>query len=95
MTVHAPFYPGKKIENWWLVVAEDKTKSLLAIKRVTIAKKLELKLEFMVPEPGDHELTLYLMCDSYFGVDQDPTFKITAAEGMDEDEDEEDEADDE
>ncbi|KAL8824065.1 MAG: hypothetical protein Q9191_005324 [Dirinaria sp. TL-2023a] len=89
-TVHAPFYPQKKMENWWLVVGEESTKSLLAIKRVTIAQKqLETRLEFAAPEaPGEHDLTLYLMSDSYIGVDQDPTFKITAAEGMEEDEDE-------
>jgi pre-mRNA-splicing helicase BRR2 len=90
-TVHAPFYPGKKMENWWLVVGEEKTKSLLAIKRVTIGRKLEMRLEYVVPTPGEHELALYLMSDSYVGVDQDPTFTITAAEGMDEDESEEEE----
>ena len=85
-TVHAPFYPQKKMENWWLVVGEESTKSLLAIKRVTIGKQLETRLEFTAPEaPGEHDLTLYLMSDSYVGVDQDPSFKITAAEGMDED----------
>jgi pre-mRNA-splicing helicase BRR2 len=31
------------------------------------------------------------MSDSYVGVDQAPTFKITAAEGMEEDESEEEE----
>ncbi|KKA23733.1 Pre-mRNA splicing helicase [Rasamsonia emersonii CBS 393.64] len=88
-TVHAPFYPGKKMENWWLVVGEEKTKSLLAIKRVTISRKLEMRLEYVVPTPGEHELTLYLMSDSYVGVDQAPTFTVTAAEGMEESEEEE------
>ncbi|KAL8922071.1 MAG: hypothetical protein Q9208_005381 [Pyrenodesmia sp. 3 TL-2023] len=86
-TVHAPFYPQRKTENWWLVVGEEKTKSLLAIKRVTIGRQLEMKLEYVVPSAGTHELTLYLMSDSYMGVDQDPTFTVDAAEGMDEDED--------
>ena len=90
-TVSAPFYPAEKMENWWLVVGEEKTNSLLAIKRVTIGKKLEMRLEYVVPTPGEHELTLYLMSDSYVGVDQDPTFNITAAEGMDDDGDEEEE----
>ena len=88
-TVHAPFYPLKKMENWWLVVGDESTKNLLAIKRVTIGKKLETKLEFVPTRVGEQELTLYLMCDSYVGVDQDPTFKITAAEGMEEDDEEE------
>ena len=88
-TVHAPFYPGRKMENWYLVVAEESTKSLLAIKRVTIGRVLETKLEYVVPTPGKHDLTLYLMSDSYFGVDQDPTFSVEAAEGMDEDDEDE------
>ncbi|GCB24855.1 pre-mRNA-splicing factor brr2 [Aspergillus awamori] len=90
-SVHAPFYPNKKMENWWLVVGDEKTKNLLAIKRITIGRKLELRLEYIVPTPGEHELTLYLMSDSYVGVDQAPTFTVRAAEGMDEDEDEEEE----
>ena len=88
-TVHAPFYPQKKMENWWLVVGEESTKNLLAIKRVTIGKQLETRLEFAAPESsGEHELKLYLMSDSYTGVDQDPSFKINAAEGMEEDDEE-------
>lgn len=92
-TVHAPFYPCKKSENWWLVCGEEKTGSLLAIKRVTVGRKLEVRLEFAVPTAGEHDLTLYLMSDSYMGVDQDPGFKIVAAEEMDEDEDEEEDED--
>jgi len=85
ITVHAPFYPAQKMENWWLVVG-GANNSLLAIKKVTIGRKLELRLEYVVPSPGKHELTLYLMSDSYVGVDQDPTFSVEAAEGMDEEE---------
>ena len=88
-TVHAPFYPSKKSENWWLVVAEEATKSLLAIKRVTIQKVLETKLEYIVPEMGKKKLTLFLMCDSYVGVDQSMNFEVEVAEGMDEDDEEE------
>ncbi|EHL03362.1 putative Pre-mRNA-splicing factor brr2 [Glarea lozoyensis 74030] len=91
MTVHAPFYPQKKMENWWLVVGEESSKTLLAIKRITIGKSLNVRLEYTVPTPGKHELKLYLMSDSYVGVDQDPEFTVDVAEGMDEDDDEEDE----
>ena len=90
-TVHAPFYPVKKMENWWLVVGDEESKNLLAIKRVTVGRKLETRLEFVPTKVGEQELRLYLMCDSYMGVDQDPTFQITAAEGMEEDEEDEDE----
>ncbi|SPO00855.1 related to ATP dependent RNA helicase [Cephalotrichum gorgonifer] len=90
-TVHAPFYPGKKMENWWLVVGEESTKNLLAIKRVTLVRKLEVKLDFTVPTVGKHDLKLYLMSDSYMGVDQEREFSVTVAEGMDVDEDEDEE----
>ncbi|KAJ4416368.1 Pre-mRNA-splicing helicase BRR2 [Gnomoniopsis sp. IMI 355080] len=92
LVVHAPFYPAKKMENWWLVVGDEGSKTLLAIKRVTIGKQLKVKLEFTVPTPGKHNLKLFLMSDSYVGVDQEPTFEVTVAEAMevDEDEDEED-----
>jgi pre-mRNA-splicing helicase BRR2 len=95
LTVHAPFYPGKKTENWWLVVAEEKTKSLLAIKRITVGRRLDAKLEYVVPTGGKKDLTLYLMADSYVGVDQSMAFSVDVAEGMDEDEDDEDGEDEE
>ncbi|KAL1311701.1 hypothetical protein AAFC00_001803 [Neodothiora populina] len=91
LTVHAPFYPAEKSENWWLIVGEESTKSLLGIKRVTIGRELKLRMDFTVPTPGKHDLTLFLMSDSYVGVDQAPTFTVDAAEGMEEDEDEEEE----
>ncbi|KAL8774696.1 MAG: hypothetical protein Q9209_000635 [Squamulea sp. 1 TL-2023] len=91
LTVHAPFYPQRKTENWWLVVGEERTKNLLTIKRVTVGRQLQMKLEFVVPSAGRHDLTLYLMSDSYVGVDQDPGFTVEAAEGMDEDEEDEEE----
>jgi pre-mRNA-splicing helicase BRR2 len=89
--VHAPFYPADKTESFWLVVGDQKEHTLLAIKKVTIGRKLETALEFSLEQPGEHELTLFLVSDSYLGVDQAPTFTVNAAEGMDEDEEEEEE----
>ena len=90
LTVEAPYFPIKKTENWWLVVGN--ANSLLGIKKVSFGRQLELKLEYEVQEPGKQDLKLYLISDSYVGVDQEQEFTVTAAEGMDEDEeDEEDE----
>ncbi|XPS93184.1 RNA helicase [Ascochyta lentis] len=89
--VHAPFYPSEKSESWWLVVGDQKEHTLLAIKKVTVPRKLETMLEFTLEKPGTHELTLYLVSDSYLGVDQAPSFTVEAAEGMDEDSGEEEE----
>jgi len=90
LSVHAPFYSGSKTENWWLVVSEEKERNLLAIKRVTIAKRvLDVKLEYLVPKAGEHKLSLLLISDSYLGVDQSVEFKVTVAEGEEDDEDDE------
>jgi len=50
---------------------------------------MSVRLEFTVPTPGKHDLKLFLMSDSYVGVDQDPSFSVDVAEGMEEDDDEE------
>lgn len=91
-SVHAPFFPGEKTEGWWLVVGDESTKSLLAIKRVTVGRRaLKARLELVVPTAGKHELTLFLMSDCYVGVDQAPTFEVDAAEGEEEDEEDDEE----
>jgi len=87
-TVVAPFYPSKKMANWWLVVGEPSTRQLLVIKRVTVNKSLAVKLEFTLPK-GTHALKLYVICDSYVGADHDIGLEpIDVAEGEDSDSDE-------
>jgi pre-mRNA-splicing helicase BRR2 len=87
--VHAPFYPADKTESWWLVVGDQKEHTLLAIKKVPILRTLETVLDFTLEKPGTHELTCYLVSDSYLGVDQAPSFTVEAAEGVEEDSEEE------
>jgi hypothetical protein len=47
--VYAPRFPKGKEEAWWLVVGQPSTGTLLAIKRVTLARKAKVKLEFAAP----------------------------------------------
>ena len=80
-TVIAPFYPLKKMANWWLVVGDPATKQLLVIKKVTVTKDLKVKLEFTLPK-GRHRLKLYVICDSYVGADHDIALEeVEVAEG--------------
>ncbi|KAF9624234.1 hypothetical protein IFM89_008969 [Coptis chinensis] len=82
--VDAPRYPKAKEEGWWLVVGESKTNQLLAIKRVSLHRKSKVKLEFAAPaEAGKKSYTLYFMCDSYFGCDQEYTFTINVKDAAD------------
>ncbi|XP_069155862.1 DExH-box ATP-dependent RNA helicase DExH12-like [Solanum lycopersicum] len=76
--VIAPRYPGtKEEEGWWLVIGDTMSNQLLAIKRVTLQRKSKVKLDFAAPaEAGTRNYTLYFMCDSYKGCDQEYKFTL-------------------
>ncbi|KAG8811095.1 DEIH-box ATPase [Serendipita sp. 399] len=92
--VIAPFYPIKKIPNWWLVVGDPQSRQLIGIRRVTIPKKsltIDLKLTLGA---GTHKLHLYVICDSFMGCDHDVALEpIQVAQGDDDDSDEDDDDD--
>lgn len=75
--VYAPFYPKEKEESWWLVVGGPGN-SLVAIKRITIAKaSVNVKLDVELGEEvGTFDYSLYLMSDSYQGCDQEYNVKL-------------------
>jgi pre-mRNA-splicing helicase BRR2 len=93
--VKAPYYPKRKDEGWWLVVGDPNANSLVSIKRVSLAARSKVKLEFVAPEHGEYEYTLYFMSDSYLGCDQEYEFKMKVAEAREEESEEESEEDDE
>lgn len=83
--VHAPHFPKEKQEGWWLVVGDVGANHLACIKRVTFGKTTKLKLDFAAPAAaGKQTYTLYLMCDSYTGCDQEYhfSFNVTEADPM-------------
>jgi len=69
-SVVAPFYPSKKLANWWIVLGDWESQQLYVIKKVTVTKSLTAKLEFTLPK-GTHKPQLYIVCDSYIGADDD------------------------
>lgn len=80
--VDALRYPKAKEEGWWLVVGDTKSNQLLAIKRVSLQRRSKVKLDFTASmEAGKKSYTLYFMCDSYLGCDQEYTFAIDVKEG--------------
>jgi pre-mRNA-splicing helicase BRR2 len=85
--VDAPRYPKTKEEGWWLVVGDTKTNQLLAIKRVSLQRKSKVKLSFSAPaEVGKKAYTLYFMCDSYLGCDQEYSFSVDVKEAREDEE---------
>ena len=47
--VIAPLFPQKREENWWVVIGDTKTNTLLSIKRLTLNQKAKIKLDFTAP----------------------------------------------
>jgi pre-mRNA-splicing helicase BRR2 len=89
-SVIAPRYPKPKEEAWWLVVGSPKRGTLAAIKRVTLARKAKVKLEFAAPADveGPQDMALYFMCDSYLGCDQQFDFVLDVTAAADDEDDE-------
>lgn len=84
--VSAPLFPQEKKEAWWVVVGDTSSNTLHALKRVNLAQKQKVVLEFLAPEEaGDYNLTLFCMSDSYMGCDQEYSVPVSVAAGDEDD----------
>jgi pre-mRNA-splicing helicase BRR2 len=80
--VMAPLFPQKRDENWWVVIGDTKSNTLLSIKRLTLNQKAKLKLDFTAPASSQTcSYTLYLMSDAYMGCDQEYKFQLNIGGG--------------
>ena len=82
--VYAPFFPKEKEESWWVLVGEVGSNQVLGIKRISFTKRvMNVNLSFAVGEvSGLRKFALYLMCDSYQGLDQEQAIKLNVADAM-------------
>ncbi|NXV67028.1 ASCC3 protein, partial [Molothrus ater] len=81
----APRFPKVKDEGWFLILGEVDKKELIALKRTGyVRNRNTVSIAFYTPEtPGKCIYTLYLMSDSYLGMDQqyDIYLNIVPAQG--------------
>jgi len=77
---YAPTFPKAKVAGWWLAMGEDE--ELFALKRVHIDRGVATAaLHFAAPEePGEYEYTVFLVSDSYIGLDQEVDVCVTVHE---------------
>ena len=86
--VSAPLFPEEKKESWWIVIGDASKNSLLALKRANFVQGASVKLEFLAPEdPGEYNLSLFCMSDSYLGCDQEYAVELNVAAASDSDSD--------
>lgn len=69
---YSPRFPKPKDEGWFLVVGDVESQEVVALKRVGHIKgRINSQLALFTPESvGRIIFTLYLMSDSYLGLDQ-------------------------
>ena len=56
--------------TWWVVIG-DSENQLLALKKVSVKKRVQMKVQIEVPENvKQNPVNVYLMADCYAGLDQ-------------------------
>lgn len=56
--------------TWWVLVGDSKN-NLLSLKKVSVKKKVQIKLQIDIPDNVEsNSVSVYLMADSYIGLDQ-------------------------
>ncbi|XP_076382118.1 activating signal cointegrator 1 complex subunit obelus [Megalopta genalis] len=79
LRVHCPMFQKGKDEGWFLVLGNTSDKELWALKRISGIRDQRKcqQLQFTTPSKlGCTAITLYLMSDSYIGLDQQYTIQI-------------------
>lgn len=71
-------FPKYKEASWFLIIANSVTGQLLCLKRVAFKRFTQKNLVVLLPEDFEREkyLKIYLMCDSYIGLDQEYTVDL-------------------
>ena len=65
-------FPKAKPYGWWIVVRNDTTHKLEALKRVSLAVAMETShcLTFSAPAKGRATYSVHVLCDAVAGLDQ-------------------------
>ena len=64
-----------------MVIGDNKSNSLLSIRRLNLQQKAKVKLDFVAPSLGHYNYTILYMSDAYMGCDQEYKFSIDVKEG--------------
>ena len=70
-----------KEEGWWVVLGNPESDELYALKRISFGSQTSFSLSIQASSPELQALRLYLMCDSYLGMDQETSVPSKLASG--------------
>lgn len=64
--VKLEYYPYERMENWWVIVGDAKTRTLFAIRKVVLRKELQAyNMTFSLEESGQHDLGVWVVGEGY------------------------------
>jgi pre-mRNA-splicing helicase BRR2 len=76
LSIVSATYPMKRLENWWVVIGDTKNNELYSIKKLAITKNSQIiKMNFTIPESGNHDVFIWCVCDSYMEADKQVEIK--------------------
>jgi len=85
--VHAPRFPKRKSYSWWCILGDTEVDELVSIKKAIIPTRArsERRVSFQFCSPAEEigetfTLSVLLMSDSFFGLDQQLDLSITTEE---------------
>ena len=71
LVVHSR-YPKMKNGRWFIIIGNIKTNEVLAFEKIAFKEKRNRKINFIAPKEIDEDsIKLYIISDSYFGLDQE------------------------
>mmetsp|Transcript_111444 Transcript_111444/g.322204 ORF Transcript_111444/g.322204 Transcript_111444/m.322204 type:complete len:1102 (+) Transcript_111444:1-3306(+) len=84
--VHAPRFPKKKTFSWWCILGDTEVDELVSIKKAILPTRarVERRVHFQFCSPAEEvgetfTLSVLVMSDSWFGLDQQLDLSITTA----------------
>lgn len=71
-------FPKHKEASWFLIVANATSGQILGLKRVAFKRFTQKNLVVLMPEDFEEHkhIKVFIMCDSYIGLDQEYTIDI-------------------
>jgi activating signal cointegrator complex subunit 3 len=82
LVIHAK-YPKIKSCRWFIVIGNESTNEILAFEKVSFKEKITKNIVFTTPcVIDDNSLQVYIISDSYFGIDQQYSIRLQSINNM-------------
>lgn len=65
-----------KEEGWWIILGDVEQDELYALKRISFGPKTRCSLSFQADPAAARRVTLFLICDSYLGLEQQYSLEV-------------------